>query len=64
MTGQVKEDIITRFRELGIQIRSGKILIHPTLLRKEKILEKEEELFTYNDLNGKEQKINCKKIHL
>ncbi|HSL89128.1 MAG TPA: hypothetical protein VK870_07495, partial [Ignavibacteriaceae bacterium] len=60
MTGQVKEDIITRFRELGIQIRSGKILIHPTLLRKDEFLEKEE-IFTYNDLNGKEQKINCKK---
>lgn len=60
MTGQVKEDIITRFRELGIQIKSGKILIHPTLLRRDEFLSKEE-VFIYYDLNGKEQKINCTK---
>ncbi len=60
MTGQVKEDIISRFRELGIQIKSGKMLIHPTLLRDDEFLEKEE-IFTYYDLDGKEQKINCKK---
>jgi hypothetical protein len=60
MTGQVKEDIISRFRELGIQIKSGKILFHPSLLREDEFLDKEE-IFTYYDLNGKEQKINCKK---
>ena len=60
MTGQVKEDIISRFREIGIKIRDGKIIINPSLLRKEEFLKKEE-IFTYYDLNGKEQKINCKK---
>jgi len=60
MTGQVKEDIITRFRELGIQIKSGKILFHPSLLRMDEFLQKEE-IFTYYDLKGQEQKINCKK---
>jgi len=60
MTGQVKEDIISRFRELGIQIKSGKILIHPTLLRDDEFLQKEE-IFTYYDLDGKEQKISCRK---
>ncbi len=60
MTGQVKEDIITRFRELGIQIKSGKILIQPTLIKEDEFLEKEE-VFTYYDLNGKEEKIKCKK---
>ena len=60
MTGQVKEDIISRFRELGIQIKSGKIVIHPSLLREDEFLEKEE-IFTYYDLTGKEQNINCKK---
>jgi hypothetical protein len=60
MTGQVKEDIISRFRELGIQIKSGKIFIHPTLLTKKEFLEKEE-IFTYYDLAGNDQSINCKK---
>jgi hypothetical protein len=58
MTGQVKEDIITRFRELGIQINSGKILFHPTLLSMDEFLEKED-IFAYYDLNGEKQKINC-----
>ena len=60
MTGQVKEDIISRFREFGIKIKSGKILINPSLLRKKEFLEKEN-LFTYYDLTGKEQNIICQK---
>ena len=60
MTGQVKEDIISRFKEIGIKIGDGKILINPSLLRKEEFLKKEE-TFIYYDLDGKEQKINCKK---
>lgn len=60
MTGQVKEDIISRFRELGLQIKSGKIFIHPNLLTKKEFLEKEE-IFTYYDLAGNDQTINCKK---
>lgn len=60
MTGQVKEDIISRFRKLGLQIKSGKILIQPTLLRIDEFLSKEE-VFKYYDINGKEQRINCSK---
>lgn len=63
MTGQVKEDIISRFREIGIKIGDGKIIINPSLLRKEEFLKKEE-TFIYYDLDGKEQKINCKKNSL
>ncbi|MGD2035998.1 MAG: hypothetical protein PVF73_13125, partial [Bacteroidales bacterium] len=33
MTGQVKEDIISRFGELGIRIRDGKIGFNPALLK-------------------------------
>ena len=32
MTGQVKEDIITRFGELGVRVREGRMSIEPTLL--------------------------------
>lgn len=60
MTGQVKEDIISRFREIGIKIKSGKILINPSLLKKKEFL-KEVNLFTYHDLTVKEQNIICQK---
>jgi hypothetical protein len=38
MTGQVKEDIISRFGELGIKVESGKILFNPGLLRRSEFL--------------------------
>ena len=38
MTGQVKEDIISRFGELGIMVENGKILFNPGLLRKSEFL--------------------------
>ena len=34
MTGQVKEEILTRFVELGARVRSGEIAIEPALLRR------------------------------
>ena len=33
MTGQVKEEILTRFGELGMHVRSGAVSIEPALLR-------------------------------
>ncbi|MFZ4543168.1 MAG: hypothetical protein ACOYOA_03890 [Saprospiraceae bacterium] len=38
MTGQVKEDIISRFAELGIVVNEGKISIQPLLLRQTEFL--------------------------
>ena len=32
MTGQVKEDIISRFFELGVQVQNGQITFCPTML--------------------------------
>ena len=32
MTGQVKEDIISRFFELGVQVQDGQITFCPTML--------------------------------
>ncbi len=34
MTGQVKEEILTRMGELGVQIRAGRIHFEPTLLKR------------------------------
>jgi hypothetical protein len=53
MTGQVKEDIISRFGELGIVIREGRIAFHPALLRREEFLS-EAGVFTYIDVHGHE----------
>ncbi len=38
MTGQVKEDILARFAELGMIVREGKVTFNPILLRKEEFL--------------------------
>jgi hypothetical protein len=47
MTGQVKEDLIGRFGELGFIIEDGKISINPVLLRKEEFINGETLEFTY-----------------
>ncbi len=51
MTGQVKEDIIARWGELGVQVRQGKVQFHPILLRKEEFLTEPGE-WTYRDVRG------------
>jgi len=51
LTGQVKEDILCRWGELGIRVTDGIIRIHPALLRKAEFLQKREE-FKWYDLNG------------
>ncbi len=49
MTGQVKEDFLSRFNELGLLVKDGKIWISPILLQNEDFIEgKFKELrFTY-----------------
>ena len=50
MTGQVKEDILSRFGEMGVLIKNGKIKFHPTIMKKEEFL-KEPRTFKYIDLD-------------
>jgi hypothetical protein len=38
MTGQVKEDIVTRFIELGVSVNDGQIEFTPSMLRREEFL--------------------------
>ena len=42
LTGQVKEDVISRFGELGIQIKDGKITFNTSLLNSNEILTQQE----------------------
>ena len=56
MTGQVKEDILSRFGELGVHITNGKLFFDPRLLRKEEFLKKSTS-FSYVDIHKEAQKI-------
>jgi len=52
MTGQVKEDILSRFGELGVFVKDGQLCFDPSLLRKSEFLT-EKQLFHYIDVHGK-----------
>lgn len=54
MTGQVKEEVLTRFAELGILVQDGTILIQPGLLRKQEFLDRVTKFNTFN-VNGEKR---------
>jgi hypothetical protein len=56
MTGQVKEDILCRWGELGVRVADGRIAIDPILLRSSEFLT-EPGTFEYVDLGGDRRKI-------
>jgi len=54
MTGQVKEDILSRFGELGIRIHDGKIKFNSGMLNKNEFHEKSQ-VFYYYDVENKKK---------
>ena len=56
MTGQVKEEVITRLTEMGVAVYDGEIHFEPTLLRKSEFLSKPAEL-TYYDVAGNKRQV-------
>jgi hypothetical protein len=52
MTGQVKEEILTRRAELGVRVDRGELVFEPTLLRRSEFSTEDSE-FVYLDLSGK-----------
>jgi len=56
MTGQVKEEILTRFGELGIRVHDGHVRIRPTLLRAREFVRDRRE-FCFMDVGGNWQSI-------
>jgi hypothetical protein len=56
MTGQVKEEILSRFGELGLFVNAGVITFHPTLLRADE-LTTSPGVFGYVDLSGTRREI-------
>jgi len=56
MTGQVKEEILTRFGELGLIVQDGQIHFQPSLLKDTEFLT-ESDTFTFINLDGEYEKI-------
>ena len=56
MTGQVKEDILCRWGELGVWVENGRIQFWPALLRDGEFWEQNEE-FQYVDHQGEPQRL-------
>ncbi|TBN04028.1 hypothetical protein EYD45_08430 [Hyunsoonleella flava] len=56
MTGQVKEDVLSRFGELGISVEAGKIMFKPSMLQEKEFLNAPK-TFRYIDVNKTEQEL-------
>lgn len=63
MTGQVKEDLICRFLELGVVVRQGQLQFDPRMLRRGEFLSKKQ-VFTYVNLQGKSIELPMEKDSL
>ncbi len=63
MTGQVKEDILSRIGELGVFVNKGQITFKPRLLRTSEFLTKPE-LFRYTNVQNQEKVIQLEKDSL
>jgi len=56
MTGQVKEDVLTRFGELGVFVEDGKLGFNPRLLQTKEFL-KVSSIFRFTNVNKEKQEI-------
>jgi hypothetical protein len=63
MTGQVKEDILTRIGELGVKMKDGKLQFKPNFLKKEEFLLKDTEV-TFMMVDGSKNTIKLEKNSL
>ncbi len=57
MTGQVKEDVLCRFGELGAFVKDGQLVFNPCLLLKDEFIKKPRE-FEYVDLHKNHRSID------
>jgi len=57
MTGQVKEEVLTRLGELGLRVEDGRIVIRPVLLRPSEWTTAPA-TFAYRDVSGAERTID------
>lgn len=60
MTGQVKEDILSRWGEFGVYAQDGKLYFNPTIVRTEEYLAEQKE-FEFYDVEHKKQTLTIPK---
>lgn len=63
MTGQVKEDIISRMGELGVRVNDGEIVFDTNLINQKEFLDKEK-VFEYYSSAGEKQQLTLNKYQL
>lgn len=54
MTGQVKEDILSRLGELGVLVQEGKLVFNPILLKREQFISNAQQV-AYINVKGEQQ---------
>jgi hypothetical protein len=59
LTGQVKEDVLCRFGELGVTVEAGEIHFRPLLLRREEFMNSPDD-FVYYDVSGAQHRQRLK----
>jgi len=57
MTGQVKEDVLNRWAELGVSVKEGKISFAPTFIHPDEFL-KASDTFEFFDVKGNQQELS------
>ena len=60
MTGQVKEDVLSRIGELGVFVKGGKIIFNPRLLRESEFV-KTQKKFNYITISKEQKSIDLQK---
>ena len=60
MTGQVKEEVLSRFGELGVRVHDGQVSFEPRLLRPREFVENERS-FCFLDVNNQWQDLDVPK---
>jgi hypothetical protein len=63
MTGQVKEDVLCRFGELGVYVKDGKVVFNPKLLRRNEFLTAPS-TFKYQSINKEDKEIQLQEDSL
>jgi hypothetical protein len=63
MTGQVKEDVICRMKELGVSVKDGQITFNTALLSEKEFLSRNNR-FSYYDITGSQSEILLEKGQL
>ena len=63
MTGQVKEDVLCRFGELGVFVKNGVLYFNPRLLRKKEFLAAQK-TFAYTNVHKEAKRISLEKDSL